>query len=275
MKILVTGAQGLIGRRAVAALAGAHEVWAVSRTGAALPGGRALAADLAAPGFLSALPDGIDTIVHLAQSRHYADFPDQALDVFRVNVQSTALLLDWGRRHGLRRFILASAGGVDAAPSAGRLAYYLGTKRAAELLAGAYGEEFPVVTLRFHFVYGRGQRPTMLVPRLVASVQAGRPITLAGPDGIRVSPTHVDDAAAAIVAAATLEESATIEVGGPESLSLRYIAECIGRRLGRAPVFDVGPRGEAADLVPDTSAFRALLASPGRRFDDGVGDLLA
>jgi UDP-glucose 4-epimerase len=276
MKVLVTGAQGLIGRTVVASLAGAHDVWATSRTPELpAPGVNSVTIDLAAPTFLAALPNGIDTIVHLAQSPHYAAFPDRALDVFQVNVQSTALLLDWGRRHGLRRFILASAGGVETpSPSGGHLSYYLGSKRSAELLAAAYRDQFAVVTLRFHFVYGRGQRPTMLVPRLVAAVRARQPIQLAGPDGIHVSPTHVDDAAAAVVAAAALEESVTIEVAGPESLSLRQIGECIGRRLMQTPAFEVQPRGHARDLVPDTSVMRSLLGAPTRRFAEGIGDLL-
>jgi len=274
MKILVTGAAGLIGRHLLASLDAHVEVHALSRSAPAERGNaRVIEADLTSSSFERLLPGSIDTIVHLAQSSAYRDFPERALDVFAVNVASTARLLEWGRRAGASRFILASAGGAGR-DSASPLAYYLATKRSAELLSLGYRSALDVTVLRFHFVYGAGQRSTMLVPRLVESVRKGTPIILAGPEGIRITPTHVSDAAAAIRASMQIDGSHVIDVGGPEVLSLKAIATTIGDKVGRAPVFEID-RQPAADVIADLTEMRARLGEPQRRFALGVDDLLA
>ena len=58
------------------------------------------------------LPSHIDGVLHLAQSHAYRDFPAGAVDMFRVNVASTASLLEYARRAGASRFYLASTGSV-------------------------------------------------------------------------------------------------------------------------------------------------------------------
>jgi len=275
MKILVTGAAGLIGRHLIASLDAGPDIWAVSRSPIA-DAGRAhvITADLTSPHFVDTLPASIDTIVHLAQSSAYRDFPERALDVFAVNVASTARLLDWGRRAGASRFILASAGGAGR-DAVSPLAYYLASKRSAELLALGYQSAMQVIVLRFHFVYGAGQRPSMLVPRLIESVRSGTPITLAGTDGIRLTPTHVTDAVNAIHGSMRLDGAHTIDVGGPEVLTLKSMASIIGRKISREPKFERSTGEVPPDLIADLTEMRALLGGPQRRFELGVDDLLA
>ena len=273
MNILLTGAGGLIGRHLLTPDSPDH-IWAVARSPIAQPAkAEVIIADLADPSFIDRLPSSIDTIVHLAQSSAYRDFPAGALDVFAVNVASTARLLDWARRKGVKRFVLASAGGAGR-HSATPLAYYLASKRSAELLAEGYCDHFDVVTLRFHFVYGQGQRPTMLMPRLIDSVRNGKAITLAGPDGIRITPTHVSDAARAVVSATRVSGSHVIDVGGPEVLSIKSIAEAIGRKLQRTPRYEV-QFDQGADVVADLAAMQMRLGAPRRDLASGLDDLLA
>jgi len=70
-----------------------------------------------------------------------------------------------------------------------------------------------------------------------------------------------------------LEGSHTINVAGPEELSLRRMCELIGTALGRAPLFEPQP-GEPRHLVGDTTKMRALLAAPRVRFADGLRFML-
>ena len=58
------------------------------------------------------LPQNIDVIIHLAQSLKFRDFPENTLDVFRVNVESTLFLLDYAKKNGIKKFIYASSGGI-------------------------------------------------------------------------------------------------------------------------------------------------------------------
>src|SRR5215469_9776047 len=175
-RVVVVGASGLVGRALIAALAPTENVVALTRTRHAnMPGVTQVIADLVDPSFTDALPKRADAVVYLAQSK----------------------LLSWSRSAGVETFVHASTGGLygraagaftesDPVQIRGPLSFYFRTKQCAEYLAQEYASYFNVVALRPFFVYGRGQRPHMLLPRLIASIQAGRPIRLAGPDGMRL-----------------------------------------------------------------------------------------
>jgi nucleoside-diphosphate-sugar epimerase len=283
----LTGASGLIGSRLAPELARTSEVTAMGRRppgDGTAAGIRWLRHDLGAPFLPPTLPPRVDTVVHLAQSPHFRDFPERAADIFEVNVGSTTRLLDWARRCGATRFVYASSGGLyghgdhrfredDAIVDTGPLGYYLASKRSAELLVEAYRPLLVVVILRFFFVYGPGQRASMLIPRLVRATAEGKPISLQGRDGIRVNPVHVDDAVEALCGAVRLTDSQRINVAGPDVLTLRQIAETIGSLLHVAPVFTVDFESHPHHLVGDITRMAEVLGAPRRRFADGVAEL--
>lgn len=280
-KILVTGGTGLVGTHLLRHLGPQDEVYAVSRTGH-VPGARHVVnIDLGQPWSTADLPRGIDCIVHLAQSEHYREFPQQAQDVFAVNTLSTVKLLDYARETGVKNFVLASSGGVYGAGAThfsedesilarGELGFYIGTRLCSEILTECYEKWMNVVTLRFFFVYGEGQRPNMLVPRLVDSVRASRAIQLKGEAGLSINPVHVSDAVRAVRQAMVLQGSHKINVAGPDVLSLRRIAEIIGDAVGKEPLFDIHPANSNADLVGDISRMKSLLCEPQVKFERGV-----
>lgn len=288
LNILVTGAQGFIGSHLLAALQGDHEIFALSHRQAQGTAANVhwIQQDLTMPLERALLPGALDAVVHLAQSEHFRDFPAQAEHIFRVNTMSTVHLLEYARSVGARTFILASSGGIygygdqefsedTAVASQDDLGFYLGTKFCAEVLAASYMPMLKVIMLRFFFVYGSGQRKSMLVPRLVQSVRAGRAITLQGHDGIRINPTYVSDAVTAIVQALKLESSQKINVGGPDVLSLRQIGQMIGQAVGRTPVFQVEEHTPPRHLVGDIQKMSALLSPPQVHFMDGIRLLVA
>lgn len=159
-------------------------------------------------------------------------------------------------------------------PARGDLEFYLTTKLCSEILAHNFSKFLSVVVLRFFFVYGPAQRKTMLIPRLINHVRSGEPIQLQGEDGIRINPTHVSDAVAATVRALELAGSHTINVGGPEVLSMRAIGTAIGRALGRAPIFSVDRNSIPRHLSGDISKMCQLLAPPRVSFADGLRSML-
>jgi UDP-glucose 4-epimerase len=284
--ILITGGHGLLGRHAIEALRQHHRVHALVRAAApeAAQGVTYQCVDLSQDWSAASLPRAIDVVIHLAQSSRFREFPEQALDVFRVNVDSTARLLDYARQAGARKFIYASSGGIyGAGPDAfhenspivdhGRLGYYLGSKVCGEVLAQSYASAMDVSILRFFFMYGAGQRRSMLIPRLVDNVRQGRPVTLQGADGIRINPVHVGDALAMVESCLTAAGSRTINVAGPDKLSLREIAAIIGLQLGVEPKFELSG-GVPADLIGDNELMAAALGRPLTRFVAGVKDVL-
>lgn len=282
-QLLITGATGLVGSHLLPLLTPHHQVWALARRAPVDPGAVTwIAHDLGDPRLPDAMPEGIETVIHLAQSPHFREFPGAAPHVYEVNLGSTARLLDWAQRSGVKRFIYASSGGVygfgdrpfgeDDPPATEPLGFYLATKRSSELLVESYASQFTVVMLRFFFIYGRGQRPDMLIPRLVGNIRAGNPITLQGPEGLRINPLHASDAARTVEACLALSRSETLNVGGGEALSLREIAEIIGRQLGETPRFQVDPAAPR-NLVGSIDKLSRLLGAPSVSFAEGVAEL--
>jgi UDP-glucose 4-epimerase len=275
MRILVTGASGFVGRRVLSRLAGNHEVFGLSRRPS--PAAHSIQMDLSLGLDVAALPAHIDAVMHLAQSEHYREFPDRADHIYAVNVESTFRLLEYARRAGATRFILASSGGVygyakDALSEVEPLRppdFYQRSKLLAEILLAGYDQFFAGVAVRPFFIYGEGQRPTMFVPRLVRNVLLGHPITLSPPDGLLVNPVHVSDAAQALTAALTAELSGPVNVAGPEVLSLGEMVRTIGRHLDREPVIErvVDAPG---NVIADVALMSRILGPAKVRFSEGV-----
>jgi nucleoside-diphosphate-sugar epimerase len=265
MRVLVTGATGSIGSRLVERLAPANQVFAVSRRGGPeREGVEWIKADLSEPLDRGALPGSIDAIAHLAQSERYRDFPEGALDVFAVNVQSTAALLEYARGAGARSFVLASTGGCYAPgpdPVTEETALitpgpYFRSKRMAELLVENYADQLGGGILRLFFAYGPGGK--LLVSRLASRILAGEEIVIEGDPGMAMNPIYVDDAAAAVEAALGLTEQSTINVAGDEVLRIRDLVERLSAAIGREAI--VSPGGDSpGDLVADTSRMRSQL----------------
>lgn len=279
---LVIGASGLVGSALVKALAGRMDLVGLSRNRADTGEGcRWIRADLVDGLDGVDLPGAIDAVVYLAQSEQFRDFPASARSIFSVNTVQLLNALEYARGAGARHFIFASSGGVYGTgedqfsedfrvPATGELGFYLGTKLCSEILVRNYAPFFHAAILRFFFIYGAGQRRNMLIPRLVDNVREGRPIDLQGVDGIRINPLHVSDAVGAIEAALSLDGSHTINVAGPEIVSMRDIGQAIGRLVGRSPSWNQHPQAVAHHIVGDTGKMARLLGMPKVGFEAGL-----
>lgn len=287
-KILITGANGLLGKQMCQQLTSlGHEVFGLVHGEVAEPvkGVQYLQLDLATYWHYNQLPASVDVLMHLAQSANYRDFPFNALDVFRVNLESTARLLDYAHGSGVKKFIYASSGGVygngmnafhENAPivTPGKLGYYLGSKASSEILVHSYAAVFQVIILRPFFMYGAGQKPGMLIPRLMNSIANEFPITLQGEKGIRINPVHVADATKAVSACLQLTESATFNIAGPEVLSILDICELMGHFVGK-PVRYTAAVGEPQDLVADIKAMQSTLHTPKIQLHEKLSEVYA
>lgn len=284
--VLITGSQGLLGQQLVSDLSQQFQVFAVSRNGITPLNDNvvSLPIDLSSDWQSGILPDGLHAIIHLAQSDKFKDFPASALDVFNVNLNSTAKLLDFAHKSNVQKFVLASTGGIyrrGKAPLSSdseleaptQLTQYFGTKLAAEIFANNYKEIFDVDILRLFFMYGPRQKPHMFIPRLVQSIKSGIPITLAGEDGIRVNPIFVDDVSRLVTARVSDLGSEVINVCGSETVSIRQIAEEIGAQLGIAPMFTIV--NDEDDLIADSSRAAALLEGRFINLHSGLEKLIS
>lgn len=233
---------------------------------------------------LSELPQ-VDSVIYLAQSKFFREFPDRWDDIFDINVKVPLQLADWARNNGVSGFHYASSGGVyesgvaavreNAEINANRNSdFYVGSRLSAEVLLRNFSTFFKNFSLiRPFFVYGPNQNRTMLIPRLVDNVRTGREIILVGDVGLKINPIHVTDAARAIAKLIHVSGFNALNIAGTEVLSLKSIAECIGDIVGTKPVFVHKP-GETSELIGDISKMCELLGSPRIKFSDGVRELL-
>lgn len=270
MRILLTGATGLIGREVVRQAPADWELIALAR--APVPGATTIRADLTQPGFAADLPGGLDAIVHLAQAREYRDFPACGPGVVAVNVAAAAALLDHAARTGAGQVLLASTATVYAprpqpldedAPVRVR-GIYAASKRSAELLATPYAALLPVRALRIFTTYG-AVRDERLVADLIDRVETGRPVTVQGERGMVTSPIHAADVARAVIAAVGRPPAPgaldLVNVGGAEALGIRDMALAIGRVIGREPVFEARD-GEPPAFAADRTKCERVLGVP-------------
>jgi nucleoside-diphosphate-sugar epimerase len=291
MKILVTGAAGFIGSHVLPVLAARNGdsggLVAVSRRSEpslAVPA-RSVAADVSRSDWTAALPDEpFDAVIHLAQSRHYRDFPLSALDIFNVNVKSTFELADWATRHRVKRFVFASTGNVygfnapvhDEDDRCEPETMYASSKLGAEMLLKPFASLMNVLVLRIIGAYGPGQVDAML-PGIVRRFRAGDEILLAQGVGVEFNPIYVDDCSNAI---SQLLDTAVepgyhvVNVGGLETVNLQQfvtILERLEHRQARVRVTADSPKR----LVGSVEKIKAMIRfEPRMCFADGVARTL-
>ena len=282
MRVLVTGAAGFVGSNLVPALADGHDVYALART---VPSGAApnvswLEQDLAQP--LAGLPEQIDAVIHLAQSRRYREWPEGSPDMFAVNVESTFRLLDYARAADARAFVLASTGGVyggspepvtETDPIDVSAGFYPASKWSAEALVAGYESAFATVVFRFFFVYGPGQTG-MLMPSLIEKVRSGEELTVQGESGLRIDPIHVADAVRVFEPALELGEHGVFNVAGDETVSIRELIALIEQEVGRKAVV-TSTDGAPTDLFAANQKMKDVLGvTPRISLAEGIRSML-
>lgn len=280
-KLVLTGATGFIGNRLLhSSMLENWDVFAVVRgSKKSLPKGiTPVVADMTEPGWTNTLPDNVDTVIHLAQSRCYKDFPGGAKDMKSINVDATFDLLEWARTSSVANFLLASTGNVcepvggrsSSCASYSQKTMYAATKFCAEQLALQYRSLFRVAIFRLFTTYGPGQRAT-LIPNIMTRVLDGVPVELAGAKGLILSPLHVDDVCDGVAALADSDFSGVSHWAGPEEMDLRGIAEYIGEALEKAPLF-IDTEGDPLRLSCGPEDLQAILGRKPRFFNEGMMD---
>ena len=277
MNILITGADGLLGRYLVELLSKKHKVFAIVKNKEKLnfelnENISVLEIDLALIN-TELLPKNIDVVYYLAQSNRFREFPDGVDDMLSINVVAPNILAKWAVKSEVKKFIYASSGGVYTNPhkpvkeffdinANEKLGFYLNSKLSAEMLLKNYASMFETFAIiRPFFMYGVGQNETMLIPRLISSVLNEKEITLNGESGIKINPIYVTDAANAVEKILELNGEYIINIAGNEVVSLRELCLMIGEVVDREPIFQVNDMTQN-DLVADIMIMDEELASP-------------
>ena len=251
MKILITGASGFIGSNLVRSLTEEHTVYAVVRKKKKFAGNpqvNFIEVDLSHKDFVEELPAGINTVLHLAQSSRYRDFPNGVEDMISININSTGLLLDWARRSEVKHFVFSSTANVYSQTgekfteksSTTPNSYYGASKLAAEQLVTQYAQYYAVDILRLFTVYGPGQRG-MLIANIIELIKSRREITLAEGSGLFLTPLFIGDVVKIIDKIIHLpshkrNSSPILNICGSDIVSLAEIVDVLSRLLGSDPL---------------------------------------
>lgn len=271
MNILVTGANGFIGRHLVRALHGAgHACHALARDTARVPEAlRPLATwhaiDLTRDDIPEALfAQGLDAVIHLATPR---DRSAPLAHAVRINVDATARLIEQATRHGVPHLVHLSTGSVyqpavdvqatldehAARVDAPAAPYPLTRRWAEDVVETARGALGALTVLRASTVYGAGQREDAHLAQMAESLVAGSQIYLSGEQGHRLTPLYVDDLVAVIAWALDARPDDTFNVAGPEHLFEAELARRLAEHHHTVLAFVDLPEQTAISVALDTA----------------------
>jgi NADH dehydrogenase len=268
--VLVTGANGFVGRHVVRALvprAGTVRAMVRSEKGAAALAGidcELVRADVTEPETLRTAVAGCDGVVHLV-----AVIAGRGSAFDRVIAQGARNLLDAARAAGVGRWVQMSALGTSRETK--DLVPYYGAKWAAEEAVRSSGFDYAIV--RPSFVFGPDGG---LVSRLARIARLAPVTPIVGPGTQRLQPIWVDDVAEILARCATGEQSGLLEVGGPDVVSWNELWTRLKGALGtrrpdvHLPFWLVRPQAVLLERLPNPPVTRDQLTM--LEGDDNVAD---
>ena len=256
MAILVTGAAGLVGRAAVAALLrqGVEHVRAVVRDPAQVGDLRRLGAKVALldatdPDGLAAAMDGVFTACSLTGSLWSRPPEDPPIAV----VDPAQVFLAAATAAGVRRVVVCSPAAVGTPAAAANA--HLAAKAEVEHMVATSGLEYAI--LRCAHVLGPGARLLGLLtagaagPGHPSGAPGREPVLVPGDGRQRVAPVWVGDVADAIATADDAAElsAVTWSLAGPTQLTFDELVDAVhGSRVAKRHLGAGGPVGPAPGL---------------------------
>jgi nucleoside-diphosphate-sugar epimerase len=260
MRILVTGADGFIGSYLTKALEGAgHEVRQYT-----IKDG-----DIAAKNALDGF-DGMEYVYHLAARTFVPDSWDNTHEYFQTNIMGTITVLEYCRKNHCPMTMMSTYVygepqylPVDEAHPITAVSPYHESKIACEELCRFYSRQFnmKITILRPFNVYGKGQSPAFLLPKIFYQVldPALSEVTV-----MDLSPkrdyVYIDDVVAAIMAALKAPKQFSIyNVGSGISTSVEEAIQCIFIATGiTKPYKALGEEreGEISDCIADIKSIQ-------------------
>ena len=228
------------------------------------------------------------SVIHLAARAGVRPSIDQPALYTDVNVNGTTVLLEAARRHGCRRFILASSSSVYGNNSkvpfaetddvSNPISPYAATKRSCELIAHTYHALYglPIACLRFFTVFGPRQRPDLAISRFLHVLDQQIPETMFGDGSASRDFTYIDDIVNGVFAALEQIDSHGFRIwnlGGSHPVTMNEVIEVISRVVGKASTIVPGPArpGDVDRTFADLTRSNAELGfAPTTTLEEGI-----
>lgn len=289
MKVLVTGGSGFIGSHVVEKLLARgvqvriFDMVTPPVTGPGIEFYHGSLLDLEA--IRMATDGSIDAVYHLAAIADVKDVFEEPYYSESINVRGTINILEAVRRSTVRRVIYGSTTWVysdveqdvvdEGTPLHAPSHLYTATKIASEYYCQSYARLYGLecTILRYGIPYGPRARDGAVIPIFVRKALAGEPLTIAG-DGAQYRRfVYVEDLAEGnVMALKSTAKNKIYNLDGTERISIRQIAETIGKVLGDVKINYVPTRpGDfGGKEISSERAKRELGWEPKTSFEEGL-----
>ncbi|MHA6694011.1 NAD-dependent epimerase/dehydratase family protein [Homoserinimonas sp. A520] len=277
MRILVTGAAGLVGGAVSRyAVERGHDVVRTWHTTppAPLSGARDLRCDLGNPAAVASLPTDVDAIIHAAARIPAGEWSDDASASVNRSTDHGLLQHFSGAAYD-GRWVYVSSVSLEHAELRSTSQYSKEKAEAEESAARAFPDR--VRSLRISSPYGPGMRHLNVLRRFVEAALSGEAITLLGTGKRTQDFVHVDDVAAAALAAVEAPGGEPVVIASGQPVSMSALAQLIVGIAGSSSAIEHTGRPDPNDgfradydLRP---AFEALGWAPAIRLEAGLRSL--
>jgi len=284
--ILITGGAGFLGSHLVAHLLGAGDRVVVMDN--LLTGDIRNVSGYVGDDFLFVKHDvtqyivvdeHIDCVLHFASPASPDDYMRYPIHTLKVGALGTHKALGLAKHHGAR-FLLASTSEVYGDPQVtpqvesywghvnpiGPRGVYDEAKRFAEAITMAYHRShgLPTRIVRIFNTYGPRMRlrDGRAIPNFITQALRGEPITIYGDGSQTRSFTYVDDLVRGITALLDSDESDPVNLGNPEEVTIRTLAEMVLELTGSNSelVEEALPVDDPKVRCPDIGRAREILS---------------
>ena len=296
MKILVTGASGLLGTEICRQLKqdNENEVWAVdnhSRSTTVPSCDKFLELDLTNGANFEQLPKDFDYIYHYAAINGTKNFYERPNQVMWTNMCTDFNMFEFATLCGtnLKKFVYASSSEVvsdDAQTPVkenlditikgihnARWSYRLPKVCSENFLTNS---QLPYVIFRYFNVYGRDSKAGHFLADQITKIKSGV-FEVVGPEETR-SFCHVEDAVRASIHMSRAVERTLCNIGNDREITIMEAAQTIARCMGHTdPVWitTAGKAGSTPNRRPDISKIRGVLKDyRPRSFEQGVQEII-
>lgn len=296
MKILVTGASGLLGTEICRQLKQEEdlEVWAVdnhSRSTTIPVCDRFLELDLTNGASFEQLPADFDCIYHYAAINGTKNFYERPNQVMWTNMVTDFNMFEFATLCGtnLKKFVYASSSEIvsDDPQSPvkentnvtikdihnARWSYRLPKICSENFLVNS---KIPYVIFRYFNVYGKDSKAGHFLADQIAKIKSGV-FEVVGPEETR-SFCHVEDAVRATIHMSRAVKRDVLNIGNDREITIMEAAQTIARAMGyNDPVWitTTGKAGSTSNRRPDISKLKGVMKDyRPRSFEQGVQEII-
>jgi nucleoside-diphosphate-sugar epimerase len=263
LKVLVTGASGMVGRSLVDYFT-QHGVDVIPTDLNGFP----ISGDLLDNDFVFTKLASLDfdAVVHLAAITEIKKTVENPKLCFEVNCFGTLNMLELAAKKKLKRFIFSSSANVFGAPKKNpvkedspldpRVPYDYSKVISENMVMSFHkSKELPVSITRSWLLFGEYDQSTRATNRFIRACLKNEPMTLYGGGKDTTTPTHAANYAklALMILKDDRAVGNTFNFGGERVVSIRQLAETIKKLTGSSSTLNIAPPRSEQEKEPQIS----------------------